>query len=117
MASDRIKRATEWFYKMLYREEKITPCEKTAIPEKHVSVVKTPSRPKQERKREFDITLDFSEPTSFQELIPAVTTVLLPKACMRGLSKSAAAGKIRLVPVSNVQDVLRFLQGSTGGAE
>ena len=79
MASDRIKRATEWFYKMLYREEKITPREKTAIPEKHVSVVKTPSRPKQERKREFDITLDFSEPTSFQELIPAVTTVLLPK--------------------------------------
>ncbi len=91
MASDRIKRASEWFYKMLYREEKITPREKippreknsppakAASHEKNISLSKPAPESTEKKKQGMDITVNFTAPAPLQELIPAVTTVLLPK--------------------------------------
>ena len=63
MASERIKRATEWFYKMLYREEKITPRDK----------------PPQRKEAETSRDKNAAGAPPLQELIPAVTSIILPK--------------------------------------
>ncbi len=40
------------------------------------------------------------------------TTVVLPKACMRGLSSTDENRKVRLIPVVSITDVIRFLEES-----